>query len=227
MIDVHCHILPGVDDGVQDELEAVEILRELKALGFSRIVFTPHINSRRTMADIEALPGIFNSFKGKLEEHNIGLEYYLGSEIMLDSWLLDTSPINPLTFRLDSKTYQLIEIPPLLHPKAIESYSLYAKKHKITPIMAHVERLDKFADDKYFKKFIRDAGFLFQVDILNFARTRSGIFSENARKLLRDNSIDIMATDCHSRQSLPFIKEGMNYIQSQAKEWKSLFSLEK
>jgi protein-tyrosine phosphatase len=227
MIDVHCHILPGVDDGVQDELEAIEILWDLKGLGFSKIVFTPHINSRRSMADIEALPGIFNDFKGKLEEHEIGLEYFLGSEIMLDLWVLDTEPINPLVFRLGSKTYQLIEIPPLLHPKAIESYSTYARKNGITPIMAHVERLDKFADDKYFQKFIREAGFLFQVDILNFARTRSGIFSENAKKLLRDDSIDIMATDCHSRQSLPFIKEGMNYIQSQAKDWKSLFTLEK
>ena len=51
MIDMHCHILPGIDDGAKDEKDALELLRAEKEQGISKVVFTPHFNPERISLD--------------------------------------------------------------------------------------------------------------------------------------------------------------------------------
>ncbi len=225
MIDIHTHILPGADHGVQDRDETWKILTELSSLGFRRIVFTPHVDLRKDKGYLERLSGIFESFFNSSETIQLQVEASLGSEVVLCTELIEHDPISPLTFTLNESTYQLVEIHPLLHPVAIDSYCSYAEYHGIKPVIAHVERVDRIVKDPELIKKLKDVGCLFQVDIMSFSGSSDRELEENAEKLLSDGQIDILATDCHSIYDMDRIKSGLQFIKGRIPKWENLFKL--
>lgn len=225
MIDVHSHILPGIDDGPKDPKESILIIKGLSEIGFKTMVLTPHLDPVRLEDETEAINKRYEEFGKIASESGITAPLFLGSEIVFEPSFMKSDPKPPLAFEIKGKRYQLIELLPVIHPVAFEIYSDYVKKHGLIPIIAHAERLQRLESDNKLKSKLKEMGFLFQVNVTSFANRIKKEFHENAKNLLKENAIDIMATDCHSLEGMDKVLEGISYIRGKTHAWQRFFEL--
>ena len=123
MIDIHSHILPGIDDGATDWEQAVRMARQAVDDGIEGVVCTPHWvcgvfdNSRSVVLQAIA------TFREKLAEQNIALAIYPGAELKVDGGLLDGLETVEILTLNDTGRYALIELPAEGVPHKIENLS--------------------------------------------------------------------------------------------------------
>ena len=82
MVDMHCHILPGVDDGSRDVDESLEMLRIAEKSGIEKMILTPHYKESHHNASIETLRSRLDELKGRASQENINVKLTLGNEVM-------------------------------------------------------------------------------------------------------------------------------------------------
>ena len=111
IIDIHSHILPGIDDGARTLTDSIDSIRELADQGIVGIIATPHfVNETTYMSPRDHNLELLKELKQQLQNESINVELYLGNEIYLDkdiSLLLNTKIISTMA---DSK-YLLVELP--------------------------------------------------------------------------------------------------------------------
>ena len=147
MIDVHSHILPGIDDGARDFEHSIDILRELSSYGVTDVIATPHyISETEYVSTVLDNSKLLDELKDRIETEKIGINLYLGNEIYIEkniSVLLDKNKITPLA----KSKYLLIELP------LNEEFPNYAEHFKslmengYEVLLAHPERYVIFQND--------------------------------------------------------------------------------
>ena len=146
MIDMHCHILPGIDDGAKTEEESMELLNAEIKQGIDKIVFTPHFNPERISLD-KFLSRRENSYE-RLQNTDgfteLGIETKLGAEVYFSMKILDMD-VSKLCF--EGTNYILIEFPTTNRPYGITHTVQSLLEKGYTPILAHVERYSYFTQD--------------------------------------------------------------------------------
>ena len=106
MIDVHCHILPDVDDGSECMQESINMAMIAKEQGIDKIIATPHYHPEFKYLKGEELNKVCEEFKKQLKENNIDIEIYLGNEIYFTYDLIEK--ISELDFYCLNKSKLLI-----------------------------------------------------------------------------------------------------------------------
>jgi protein-tyrosine phosphatase len=135
MIDLHSHILPGVDDGPATLDQAVAMLQLAAANGTTDIVATPHANSEYALPDSidDGIRRLESACGGVLRVHH-GCEFHLNAPNILDAL------IHPARYTINGKGYLLVEFPELVIPPAIEGIFSQFRTLGITPVVTHPER---------------------------------------------------------------------------------------
>ncbi len=204
MIDIHCHILPGVDDGAADLSESVKMAKIAHADGISKIIATPHINEPSITR--QSLIIRHEMLTQRLEEKMIPVDILLGGEV---SFYLDSSQFNLHT--LNGTKYILIEFPAghLLQRAGEILFHLILKG--FYPIIAHPERN---------AAILKNPDMLFnllnmQVLVQITAGSLTGMFGQDskacARFLLRKGAVSFIASDAHSaRYRRPVLSEAVH-----------------
>jgi protein-tyrosine phosphatase len=192
MIDLHTHILPGMDDGAKNRNEALALISLLKAQGVTKIVLTPHY-----YPDLESLSDFLR--RRDISYRSIAdcdVELILGSETYLSEPLFATDSIEGLC--IGKSEYLLLELP------YIDKWSqgVYRQidhliaKYNICPIIAHVERYEAVKEhkEKAFQKLV-DLGCMLQFNVDSFVNrnTRS-----ETLKLTKEGWVDFIGSDCHN-----------------------------
>lgn len=191
--DYHCHILPGVDDGVRKMEETLNILSEYEKLGVQTIWCTPHI-----MEDIpnttEKLSRRFAELK---EAYNGPIELHLAAEYMMDEVFeerLEKGDLLPLGTGKDMILVETSYFNPPLHfertLKQIQSKGFY-------PVLAHPERYMYMKDDAYYKH-LKQMGIRFQMNIGSLAEAYGTTAKKKAEMLLKAEYYDYTGTDMHN-----------------------------
>jgi protein-tyrosine phosphatase len=137
MIDWHCHILPGLDDGPSTPEEAIEIAVALRAAGFTRVYCTPHLIRRRYETDNAAVIKGVAQLQTRLDALRIELALFPGREYYLDEYLSDYLK-DPLP--LGESRYLLIEIPDHSLPALVIDAFGGVLRTGYIPLIAHPER---------------------------------------------------------------------------------------
>ena len=154
MIDLHCHIIFGTDDGAKELENSINILREAYEAGFTKICCTPHyIVPQYVKTKSENLEKL-NIIKEKLKEENIDIELYLGNEIYVTNNMKELIEEGRVSTLSDTK-YVLVELP--LTQKIIDAEDMIENLtfEGYTVILAHPERYIYVQKDlKYLDKFI-------------------------------------------------------------------------
>ncbi|MFP4478399.1 MAG: CpsB/CapC family capsule biosynthesis tyrosine phosphatase [Candidatus Izemoplasmatales bacterium] len=220
MIDIHTHLLPFVDDGVEDFDESIEIIKSLFSQGINHIFITPHYyRTRNYLSSVSENQSIFSELKKKVEDLSLDISLYLGNEIFYDKDTLkniEKGVVLPLI-----NNYYLIEfsIKETLYDMTEAVHNMVAKGYK--PIIAHIERysnLKKIEDVKVLKKI----GALVQVNAYTILGQGSFSNKRLIRKLLKNDFIDFIATDSHQYHENHFIKAYKHiekkYSQDQAEK---------
>lgn len=187
MIDIHTHIIPGVDDGAKDVETSIKmILKEIEC-GVDTVVFTPH-SYMNGFINKHKIIDSFNLFKTKLENYDI--KYYLGQEIYFEKDTLDKLKNNEY-LTINNTKFILIEFDSDINYEDLSEIIYSIRLIGFEPIIAHIERYNISIKDYYRLK--KELNPLFQVNtsfVLEHKKT--------AKKMIKDRIIDYIASDCHS-----------------------------
>lgn len=211
MIDLHCHLLPGVDDGAEDLDEALELARIAVADGIRLAVLTPHIHPGRYDNRRSQLLGQLLRFQQHLDSANIPLQLRLGGEVRLGVESLELLSKNEVPFLGVIGGYRviLLELPHQMIPVGSLQFVEKLLSLNIRPLIAHPERNKAvMAQPERIRPFVA-AGCWLQLT----AGAIAGKFGESAataaRYLLQNDLAYVIASDAHNREHRPpVISEG-------------------
>ncbi len=200
LVDLHCHILPCMDDGAKDIDSSLELLRAQAEQGVSEIVFTPHFEIRRETVDAfvlrreKAYAKLMNT--GEPERLNICCK--LGAEVYYSSKLADVD-LKPLC--IADTPYLLIEFPMSQCPLGIDETLYHIQQNGYLPIIAHPERYTYVRKDVKWLYDLVYSGNLVQINAEAFLQdTKTRRF---VSKLLQNNLAHFISTDTHSISKRP------------------------
>ena len=205
-VDMHNHILPGIDDGAKTSEESLELIEKFGELGISKFIATPHImyeyydNDRNTItASLDSLRSALLKEKMK----NISIE--ASAEHMIDNnylKLLEEGGVMPMR-----KDYLLLEMSYLQPSINFDEAIIKTAEKGYFPILAHPERyvflfrrLDKF-------RKLKEQGILFQLNLLSLGDYYGKEVSNNTRRILEAGLFDFIATDVHNLAQIKAVKE--------------------
>ena len=232
MIDMHCHILPGIDDGARTPEDSMKLLLAEKEQGIDRIVFTPHYNPERVSLDafLSFRAESFERLKNTEGFSRLSIETKLGAEVFFSIRLMDMD-ISKLCF--EDTAYMLLELPTNVRPYGLKHTLQSIMDRGITPILAHVERYDFFTHDPASLYDLVMLGCAAQVNagaVTNGA-TVNGVC---ALQYINWELAQIICSDAHSVDTRPpntrtayeFVKKklGVHYLEWLQKNSLSIFN---
>jgi protein-tyrosine phosphatase len=214
MIDLHCHLLPGIDDGADSLQTSLEMARIAVADGVTTTVCTPHI-----------YPGVFPNERADiclrvgtlaraLDEHDIALQITHGADIQMVPDLIQGLRTGRMATLNDSR-YLLFEPPQFVAPPRFIEAITYLLAAGYVPLITHPERLD-WLDEAHYDKFVEgaDAGAWIQLT----ADALTGRFGTQARRwserFLADGLVHVLASDGHDvRRRPPILSAGLRVAE--------------
>lgn len=202
MIDIHSHIIPGVDDGSTDINMTIEMLKNAVAEGTNKIVATPHYCEEYGETPIEEVKETVEELKKVSAKNNINIEIYSGQEIYFCKNLLDLYDENIIGTINDSK-YMLIELPLGSFDEETMDVLYEVQIREIIPVLAHPERYREFIKKPTKINAFIEEGYLFQLN----SGSIEGKFGENVRKtaelLMNNNIYSFCGSDAHNNSNRP------------------------
>ena len=203
MIDIHCHILPNIDDGASTMETSLEMARLAVTEGITDLIVTPHgRHPQFDNAQIDA-PHLMGQVQIKLDEQGIPLTLHLGQEIRLFGELVEALQQGTVHALANSR-YVLIEFPTQVIPAYTDHVFFELLVNGYVPIIAHPERNRVFAIEPERLYRLIESGALSQVTTGSLV----GRFGKGPRDLaftfLRHGLSHIIASDAHHPMSRPF-----------------------
>ena len=197
MIDIHCHILPNVDDGAKTMQESIEMLRNASNAGVEKIILTPHfILGSKYNHEINENQKSLEELKREMKSQGLEMPLYLGNEVFYEENLYSLVKEGKVT-TLNNSRYLLFEIPRHNQVRGLEDAIFNLKTKGITPILAHPERYEEFQKhpDKLLK--LKEMDLLFQCNIGSFSGGYGKEAEELVKLLAKHHLIDFLGTDSH------------------------------
>jgi tyrosine-protein phosphatase YwqE len=203
-VDIHSHLLPGIDDGVRTIEESVAIIKKFKLLGYRRLITTPHIISDLYPNNREIITQKLQDVQTALKKENIDIsieasaEYYVDMEFLK---LIEDDELIPF-----NGNYILFETAYGSKPMILDQviHSLQAKGY--IPVLAHPERYRYLHNDIELYKSLKADGVLFQVNIKSL-QNRSKTICKMALKLIQLGLVDFMGSDVHKMHDIVKLKK--------------------
>ncbi len=197
MIDLHCHLLPGIDDGAEDDATALEMARIAHADGIGCIACTPHIYPGVYENDSGVILSARKRLQALLQERGIDLQLAYGADTHLVPEMLDGLRSGRIP-TLNGTRYFLLEPPHHVAPPHFKDLVFNVMAAGYTPLITHPERLTW--TDEHYEDFadLAEAGAWIQVT----AGALTGRFGRGARylseQMLDDGIVHVIATDAHN-----------------------------
>jgi protein-tyrosine phosphatase len=194
VIDTHCHLLPGIDDGPKTAVESVALARGLHQAGVRTVVCTPHL-SRRFPTVYGSARTAFGSFAERLERAGVPLRLALAAE--LSSAAAVQAPANELRRRQLGNGYLLVELESGTAAGVVEVVVSHLSQLGLTPVFAHPERCRAVRAQPRVLDTARKAGALVQVVAPSLVGRSGDEAAAAAWRLLESGRVDLLASDSH------------------------------
>ena len=200
MIDIHCHILPAIDDGPDDLQETLEMLRIAAGDGITHIVATPHYRHGEspTAQDIEEK---IAQVRKEMVKSCIAVELLGGADIRLTYELMEGIQKNEIP-TINNSRYFLLELPDLIPPH-LDDFLFETRLKGFVPVITHPERNYSLLSSPEKIEAIRDAGALFQLTAMSVTGKLGRQIKKFTEHLLKKGYVDFIATDAHSTMQRP------------------------
>jgi len=200
-VDMHSHLLPGIDDGVQTIAESLTCIKTLQHLGYKKLICTPHIIFDVYPNNHETILPKLEEVRAALRENNIDMTIEAAAEYMVDlemeKQVLSGAPL--LTF---GNNLILIEMSYVAPSPNIEQVIFQMRLKGLQPILAHPERYIFYHNDfENYQRFV-DLGCKLQLNLLSLIGYYGKQIKLVAEKLLKNNMIDLLGTDMHHERHL-------------------------
>lgn len=207
-VDIHSHVLFGIDDGAKNIQDSEFLLRSMKEMGFAKCIATPHTTHSVWDNTSESINESFEQVRKSLPELSGQLNLNAASEYMMDHAFLQRVQTEPL-LTLKEK-YVLVEMSYLAPPIQLYDIIFEIKLAGYTPVLAHPERYGFYMHDLSQYDKLKKAGCLFQLNLLSTV----GYYGEGvlniAEHLLKKGMYDFTGSDIHHEKHVKSFSQKIN-----------------
>lgn len=218
MIDIHNHIIPGIDDGASTMEEALTLLRLAESDGITRLICTPHMHAGRFDNSIDTITPVFNQLVMAAADAGISVALAMAAEVRIsDEFMIQLKRQQvPFIGEWQGRSSVLLEMPHQHIPVGMDNLLNWLERQNIQPVIAHPERNKEVMRYPDRLQKMVEHGVLFQVT----AGSVAGHFGENAettaRWLLDKEWVQFIASDAHHAvRRPPAMKAAANVLD----EW--------
>lgn len=219
MIDIHCHLLPGIDDGPETLSQALSLCRLMVANGINQAIVTPHIHLGRWNNTRETIASAYVNLSDALLQEGIDLTLGMAAEVRIDVEILPLLAMGEIPmlgkWQHHGEDYEvlLLELPHNRIPLGTDKLVQWLLQRNILPMIAHPERNKDFQRSTQKLQPFIDAGCLFQLT----AASVVGAFGESAKTLstwiLENDLATVIATDAHNEAGRrPMLAEAKSHL---------------
>ena len=196
-IDIHSHLLPGIDDGSKDLENSIELIEKLRELGIKKLITTPH-----TMTDVYPNNPIIINEQLEVVQQELKVRGIKDVEISAASeYLIDHDFLNKLQQKeilsFGKKNYVLVEMSFFNPPNNLKEVLFQMQVQGYKPIMAHPERYNFYKGEVETFKELKELGCSFQLNLLSLTPQYGKHVQKTSYKLLEKGLYDFVGTDTH------------------------------
>lgn len=203
--EVHCHILPGIDDGAPDPEHALPLLRQMREWGVEKVIATPHVTEASFENTPQTVADAYDRLCREPEFAETGLQLCYSAEYRMDDnflRILQQNGIMPMP-----GNHILIENSFLQPFWNIKELVFELQLKGFSPILAHPERYAYYHDDKKIYQELHEQGCEFQVNLLSLAGYYNKRSKEVAEWLASKQMIDYLGSDLHNNNHVLHINK--------------------
>ena len=208
-VDIHSHLIPAVDDGVQSVDESLAILREMSELGYKKVVTTPHTMKEAFPNTSESILNGLAKMKKAIAEAQISIELEAASEYYLDESFIEKLDNDEPLLTFGDK-YLLFETSFINEPPFLKeaTFKMTIKGYK--PVYAHPERYLYLMQNEQLIEEMIDRSVYFQLNLVSLSGCYSKPVQKLAEKLIDAELVRFVGTDCHNMGHIDFLKQAIN-----------------
>ena len=207
--DIHCHLVPGVDDGARDAATAAEIIERMQSWGVKRIIASPHVTQDTFENTPEELVKALAELQAELNARGNNIELSRSAEYRIDDYSM--SQINSGVATTLPNSYILVENAFMQEPWGLDQLLFDLQVKGLRPILAHPERYFYYHKNQRRYDKIHAAGTCFQVNMLSLAGYYGKEEKAIAESLVAKGYVDFLGTDIHHHRHVDSIEA---YLQS-------------
>jgi tyrosine-protein phosphatase YwqE len=218
-VDVHSHLLPGIDDGVQTIEQSLALIQEFAELGYRKLITTPHVMGDFYPNTPEIISGKLAEVKQAVLSANIPIQIEAAAEYYLDEHFIDLvgNKAELLTF---GDRYVLFEIGFMSEPLRLKSFIFDLMTLGYRPVLAHPERYMFYHKKIEALQDLIDRGVLLQLNINSITGYYSKEVRKMAEKLIDNKMIHFIGSDCHNQNHFEVMRTSFRH-----KTYKKLLDL--
>ncbi|MGX7393454.1 tyrosine-protein phosphatase [Carnobacterium mobile] len=216
MIDLHCHILPGIDDGAKDIEDSIDMARAAVAEGITHILATPHYKNGHWDNEKKDILVLVDELQEELDARDIPLTIFPGQEVRINGELFEDLAEEKIQFIDEGNQYVLIEFPTPSIPAYTESLFFELQKEGITPIIVHPERNRAVLKNPNVLLPFVEKGALAQLTAASYTGGFGKSIQKVSKQLVEANLVHFIASDAHNISSRSFhMKEAFRKLEKE------------
>jgi tyrosine-protein phosphatase YwqE len=204
VVDMHSHLIPGIDDGSKTIESSIELIKNLNDLGYKKLITTPHIMSDYFRNTPDIIHNGLTKLKLELENSGIDIEIEAAAEYYVDFEFqkkLRTEKL--LTF---GGNYVLFELSYYNSPQNLEEVIFELQTNGYKPILAHPERYSYWHNNFEIYSNLKDKGVFFQLNLNSLTGEYSPLSKKIAEKLIDSEYVEFLGTDTHNLRHIELLK---------------------
>jgi protein-tyrosine phosphatase len=198
IVDCHCHVLPGVDDGPATMPDAIELCRMMTRDGITDAIATPHQLGRWDGTNsADAIRRAVSELQTRLNDVGVPLRVHVGGEVRLDERIPELLRSDRILTLMDSRRFLLLELSSQVQI-APDAAMRVLSSANVTVVLAHAERYEALVRDAACARAWIDAGAVLQVNTTSLLGAFGKDVMRNAWQMLQGGLVSLIATDAHS-----------------------------
>ena len=197
LVDIHCHILPGVDDGAKDWQTSIKLAREAVADGVTHAVCTPHMLNGKYINHKKDVIRLTENFQDMLDDAKIPLTVFPGQEVRISGDLPKALDDDDILFLDEDGQYMLLEFPSDDVPAYTRDMVFKLMQRGITPVVVHPERNSRILKEPVILQELIEQGCLVQITASSYIGTFGKDIEEMSRRFIEAGQCSCFASDAH------------------------------
>lgn len=204
-IDLHSHVLCGIDDGSKTIEESIEILKQYEEMGFKDIIATPHYIEETTYnSNNKQKKEIIKKLNQQIKKNKLNINIHIGNELYISNNILELLSKKEIS-TLNNSKYLLIELPMNNEISNLNNIVFELLSNDIIPIIAHPERYSYIQKDiKKIEKLVNQ-GVLLQINYGSIIGLYGKQAKKISKKMLKNNLVSLLGTDIHHPNNETYI----------------------
>lgn len=210
--DIHAHFLPGLDDGSPSLEESLKMVEGMKALGYEKLVCTPHVMHGYYQNSTESILNAHSMLKQAIAEKGIDIKLEVSAEYNFDKELLkrlDNDDI--ISFGNEDYQYLLFELSYFNEPMGLTELISKIKEKGYIPVLAHPERYPYFSGTREKYNELQSQGVLFQININSLSGLYPGGAKPTAEWLMGQGMVHFIASDAHRSDHVSMLNDSFKH----------------